>query len=342
MRVNTLPDSIVERGFEMDSARPRLNSADLEVLSRSRLFRRIRAERLQQCLRPTGEICVRSGASLLALGQRNAALYILMSGRLAVYLDEEARIPVAYLEPGECVGEISIIDDDAASASVVALEPSRLLVTSASDLWALMAEESTIAVNLLHILAERIRRNNASVLAGLGQHGQLGMLSGIDPVTGLHNRRWMNDVFIRQIDRCSRARLAVCLAVVDIDRFRSINDTFGHQAGDQVLAQIGRVLQRQFRPTDLLARCGGEEFAVLLPETRAQEAVAALERLRLALSQTQTSVAQRTTVKVTVSVGIAQWHAGWSLDDLIDCADRALSRAKASGRNCVVVGEPAA
>ncbi len=319
----------------------RLDANDLAVLVRSKLFRGISEARLLRSLRPSGEAYVRTGSALLETGQRNSVLYLLMSGRLAVYLDDESRIPVAHIEPGECVGEISILDEESVSASVVALEPSRLLVIEAADLWDFMGQEPGVALNLVHMLAQRIRRNNAAMLTSVVQQAHIGMLSYVDPVTGLHNRRWMNDVFVRQIDRCARARYPISLAIMDIDHFRSINDTFGQQVGDSVLAQIGRVLQRQFRPTDLLARYGGEEFAVLLPETRAQEAIAALERVRLIIAETQTSVAQRTTVKVRVSAGIAEWREGWSLDDLAACADRALQLAKASGRDCVMAGDGA-
>jgi diguanylate cyclase (GGDEF)-like protein len=165
------------------------------------------------------------------------------------------------------------------------------------------------------------------------------MIANIDPVTGLHNRRWFNDIFLRQIDRCAREGEPVCLAMIDIDRLRTVNETFGPQAGDLVLAQIARTMQKQFRPGDLLARYAGEEFAVLLPGTRVQAALAALERLRLAVQKMQTSVAQRTTVKVQVSAGIAAWRDGWSLEDLVEHADEALVRAKSGGGNCVMVAE---
>lgn len=314
-----------------------LNEHDLGILSGSKLFQGLGAERIRAALRPEGEIGVRKGDVLLELGQRNAAIYLLTSGRLAIYLDDDARIPVAHVEPGDCVGEISIIDEEAASASVVAVENSRLVKTSAARLWQLMAAEPSIALNLMHILAERIRRNNVSVLESFKQQAQLRNLSVIDPVTGLHNRRWLSEVFLRQIDRCERANYPVCLAMLDIDHFKSVNDTFGHQGGDRVLNQVGRLMQKQFRPTDLLARYGGEEFAVLLPETDEQAAIAALERFRIVLEQMETAVAARTTVKVTISAGIARWHRDWSLDDLLQHADEALYRAKSGGRNCVML-----
>lgn len=317
-----------------------LNDFEANILARSRLFAGVTREHLRERLKPNGEMNLRTGAVLLELGQRNAAIYLLVSGRLAIYLDEDGKIPIAYVEPGECVGEISMLDDEAASASVVAIEPSRLLVTNPDHLWVLMQEEHTVALNLMQILAERIRRNNITVLESFRQQAKLSMISNIDPVTGLHNRRWLNDMFLRQIDRCSREGHAVCLAMIDIDRFKIVNDTFGHQAGDLVLAQVARVMQKQFRPGDLLARYGGEEFAVLLPETSLPAAVAALERFRLAVEQTQTAVAGRTTVKVQVSAGIAGWRDGWSLDELMQHADRALYHAKASGRNRVMVAEP--
>ena len=330
-----------KEGFFADEpVRPQLNDAELAALAGSRLFRGIPRERLLERLRPNGEVSLRVGAVLLELGQRNANIYLLVSGRLAIYLDHDAQIPVAHVEPGECVGEISIIDDEAASASVVALEPSRLLVTNAAHLWDLMAAEPAIALNLMHILAERIRRSNVAVLESFRRQAQLWSVSTIDPVTGLHNRRWLNEMFLRQVDRCARAGLPSSLAMVDVDRFKVVNDSYGHQAGDRVLAQVARALVQHLRPSDLVARYGGEEFSVLLPETRLHEALTALERLRLAISRCQTAVAQRATVRITVSIGVAQWRDGWSLDDLIHAADRALYRAKQSGRNRVVAAEP--
>ena len=332
-------EEIASQSGDEGGARPRLDAAELAALAGSRLFAGVARERLLERLQPDGEVNLRPGAVLLEFGQRNANIYLLVSGRLAIHLDDEARIPVAHVEPGECVGEISIIDDQAASASVVALEPSRLLVTNAAHLWELMAVAPTLAVNLMHILAERIRRNNVAVLESYREQALLRNVSTVDPLTGLHNRRWLNDMFIRQVDRCARARQAVCLAMVDIDHFKSVNDTYGHQAGDRVLAQVGRTMQRQLRPGDLVARYGGEEFAVLLPETALAEALAALERLRLAIGQCHASVAQRATIRVSVSIGVAQWQSGWSLDDLVQAADQALYRAKQAGRNCIVAAD---
>jgi diguanylate cyclase (GGDEF)-like protein len=316
-----------------------LTDAELDTLAQSRVFAHVARDRIRARLKPSGQIALRPGAVLLELGQRNAVIYLLVKGRLAIYLDSNNSIPVAYVEPGECVGEASIIDDEAASASVVAVEASELLMTNPDHLWELMHSEPAIALNMMQILTERIRRNNMAILESLKQQAQLRAIATVDPLTGLHNRRWMNEMFLRQIDRSARAGEALSLAILDIDHFKAVNDEHGHLAGDQVLAQLARTMQNHFRPTDLLARYGGEEFCVLLPEAAVATAVAALDRLRVSIGKTPMQIAQGAAIQVTVSCGVAQWRAGGSLDDLVKRADDALYRAKNGGRNRVIAAD---
>jgi len=316
-----------------------LTDEELATLAQSQLFAGVPVERIRERLKPSGEVTLRPGAVLLELGQRNATIYLLVSGKLAVHLDPEHRVPVAYVHPGECVGEISILDDEAASASVIAVEPSQLLMTNPDHLWELMRAEHAIALNMMHIFTERIRRNNAAILENLKQQAQLRAISTIDPLTGLHNRRWMNEMFLRQIDRCAREAKPLSLAVVDIDHFKSVNDTHGHPGGDQVLVQVAHAMQKHFRPTDLLARYGGEEFCVLLPDTALDLAAAALDRLRASIAGTALELGEGKTLKITISGGVAQWREGWSLEDLVNAADAALYRAKREGRNRVLASQ---
>jgi diguanylate cyclase (GGDEF)-like protein len=181
-----------------------------------------------------------------------------------------------------------------------------------------------------------------TVREGEERLGRLEKLALTDELTGVPNRRHWDEQLPRELGRSLRYDEPVCVAMLDLDRFKDYNDSYGHQAGDRVLAQVGRVIAKQLRPSDLIARYGGEEFAVLLPETTLTEAVAALERLRLAIAQCQTAIAQRATIRVSVSIGIAQWRDDWSLDELIQAADRALLEAKQGGRNRVVLAQASA
>jgi diguanylate cyclase (GGDEF)-like protein len=313
-----------------------LTEEELATLAQSRLFDGVPIDKIRERLKPSGEVTLRPGAVLLELGQRNAVIYLLVSGKLAIHIDPEARIPVAHVLPGECVGEISIVDDQAASASVVAVERSHLLMTNPDHLWELMRGEHAIALNMMSIFAERIRRNNAAILETLQQQAHLQAISTVDPLTGLFNRRWMNEMFPRQIDRYARDGMPLALAVVDIDHFKAVNDTHGHLGGDRALVQVALAMQRHSRPTDLVARYGGEEFCLLLPDTPLEMGFAALERLRDSLAAAPLALGDGKSVALTISAGVAQWREGWSLDELVHAADEALYRAKREGRNRVL------
>lgn len=313
-----------------------LNESELSTLAQSSLFEGVPVEKIRERLRPTGEITLRPGEVLLELGQRNSVIYLLVSGKLAIYLDPENRIPVAYVHPGECVGEISILDDEAASASVVALESAQLLMTNPDHIWELMRAEHAIALNMMRIFTERIRRNNSAMLETLKQQAKLREISTMDPLTSLHNRRWMNEVFLRQIDRCARGGQALALAMLDIDRFKAVNGIYGPPGGDQVLLWVARALQQHFRPGDLIVRYGGDEFCVLLPDARLDRALAALERLRASIEAASLRLDDGRSLTITISGGAAAWRDGWSLDDLVQAAGKALQAAK-QGSNKVMI-----
>jgi diguanylate cyclase (GGDEF)-like protein len=158
-----------------------------------------------------------------------------------------------------------------------------------------------------------------------------------DSLTGLYNHRHFFELAKREISRAQRYKHSLTVAMVDIDHFKYINDTFGHPAGDQVLIAIANVCRKLFRNIDIVGRYGGEEFSILLPETPIETATEVAERFRYTIEKTAISYHRRH-ISVTVSLGLAALRNDCtSLNRLIERADTALYHAKAQGRNRVTL-----
>jgi diguanylate cyclase (GGDEF)-like protein len=159
--------------------------------------------------------------------------------------------------------------------------------------------------------------------------------ASIDPLTGMFNRRGFSEATARMIEREADAGRPVSVLIFDIDHFKSINDRFGHPAGDELLKLFATLVTNSLRITDLSGRIGGEEFAALLPCTM-DEAIYAAERVREAFQNCGIAVEDEP-IATTVSIGVAGGPARTELDVLLAAADTALYQAKRGGRNRVVV-----
>jgi diguanylate cyclase (GGDEF)-like protein len=156
----------------------------------------------------------------------------------------------------------------------------------------------------------------------------------MDPLTRLLNRRGLDDAL--QVSRAQAARrsLPTSAIMVDIDHFKQVNDSFGHEIGDQVLRQVADIISRLCRSSDVIARTGGEEFLVVLPETDLDSARILAERIREAIGQ-RPIVVDSQRIGVTVSLGVSSVVGDLNLDELSLEADRAMYLAKRGGRNRV-------
>jgi diguanylate cyclase (GGDEF)-like protein len=157
----------------------------------------------------------------------------------------------------------------------------------------------------------------------------------IDPVSGLFNRRYFQARLDEELQRAIRQLTSVGLLMVDLDGFKSINDRFGHVAGDLVIRDISEILRRSVRIFDVCTRFGGEEFAVMMPGGTAESAGAIAERIRQRVEAYQRSESDLADLKVTASIGVAVSPPGVTARDLIERADRALYHAKKGGKNRV-------
>lgn len=166
----------------------------------------------------------------------------------------------------------------------------------------------------------------------------IGEVAHQDYLTGTLNRRGMDEAIEREFSRADRHNTPLCVAMLDIDHFKKLNDTLGHATGDQALTHLAKVLKEVLRPTDVLARYGGEEFVIILPATVQAEAVKVITRVQRELTK-NFFMHNNERVLITFSAGVAQRNLGESADDLIPRADVALYQAKHSGRNRVIGAE---
>jgi diguanylate cyclase (GGDEF)-like protein len=190
-----------------------------------------------------------------------------------------------------------------------------------------------------HMVA-KLRQNQeelATVNAELQEKNQeLQLLSITDPLTGLFNRKYLMEKLAAEIIRSLRHKHTFALLIIDIDHFKHINDTYGHQKGDEVLRHLADVFTKSIRECDYVARYGGEEFVVLLPETGQNGAIEAAERIRISAGKAWVGLADET-ISVTVSIGLSLFpDNGDDVRTVIQQADKALYAAKDSGRNRTV------
>ena len=165
-------------------------------------------------------------------------------------------------------------------------------------------------------------------------HETIYKMTIVDGLTGVNNKRFLLETLEREIPRARRHQRPLTLIMMDIDHFKNINDTYGHLAGDYVLKEQAQLVKSRLRPDDVLGRYGGEEFAVILPETDLQGGVAIAEELRQMI-QEHNFVFEQERIQVTMSMGLSQLHDGWDVLQFIKQADERLYAAKREGRNRV-------
>lgn len=203
----------------------------------------------------------------------------------------------------------------------------------------LMLAATLPAVSLLAgrltVLRERSRHQRRDLAEALARIQALAMR---DELTGLINRRHMLELLEQERQRCVRSGRTFCVAMIDIDRFKEVNDRYGHAAGDEVLQRLAREALSAVRVADVLARWGGDEFVLLLSDARLQLARGGVERVRQRIEAVSLRVGEQA-LQVTISAGLAEHIAGESVATALARADAALYEAKAQGRNRTVAAD---
>jgi diguanylate cyclase (GGDEF)-like protein len=273
-----------------------------------------------------------AGVVLISPTRNERILYLLLGGTLEVYLDEAQVTPVAVIKAGQAVGEISVIEGRPAIAYVVTAESARLLAIDEDSFWNLVNTSHAFAINLITLLAQRMRANNLQLSESVERSRSLEREANTDALTGLLNRRWLDNSLPRFVARHEHAQKPLSVLLIDIDYFKRFNDEHGHAVGDAVLALVAQTTWKCLRPTDLAARYGGEEMVVILPETPLEGARVAAERVRSAIHG---SKLPNLDVNISVSIGAATLGVGEAGESLMKRADERLYLAKERGRNRV-------
>jgi GGDEF domain-containing protein len=293
----------------MESDKPEIMPISREEFQSLALFQKVSFESLAGYLLNCKVVTAVPHEVLISPLMERRRLMILIEGLLEVRMNGPEGLFLDDVVPGTCVGEMSVFDNADPSAWVIAKKPSRLLEIESSIALAMLNASHDLCLNLLHILSQRVRYSNKIVFADQHHIRCIEENAMVDSLTGLHNRRWLESMYTREMHRSNSGNFLLAAFMIDIDHFKNINDTYGHLAGDQVLISVARALVQCLRPSDMA------------------------ERIRRAVENTSISLQDGSIISVTVSVGYAARTKGDTVKTLLDKADQGLYCAKKSGRN---------
>jgi diguanylate cyclase (GGDEF)-like protein len=284
-----------------------------------------------------------SGEVLFREGDPGGEMYVVEDGSLgiSVTVPDGALLEIAAFSRGDFFGEMSIFEREPRSATCTAKIPCRLLSLHERDLSLLMAASpASAAKRMWRMLAVTRRRleDTGEFLTDMVQWGEEARRRAItDPLTGLYNRRYLEEALEEQVNKAREGGRPLSLAMIDLDRFREINEGYSQEMGDRVIVAAAEVFRASLRPTDAAARYGGDEFTFLLPDTDARTAREVLERVRRGVEAlTLLEGLGGPVTRLTTSQGLACFpEHGADARTLRDAADTALYKAKELGRNRV-------
>ena len=314
------------------------NNFDYQSLTSLKLFKGIDFPSIEHYLKQCEIRSLSKGEILLSPLEPNNYLCVLLDGSLSVHLDSPESEAIATIEVGESVGEMSLFEEEIPSAYVVGAADSKLICIHEEILWELIDCSDGLARNLLYLTSNRIREGNKKITASRKIQKQHEHHANIDPLTGAYNRRWIDNMFRREVRSCKTDDTPLSLVMIDIDHFKPYNDKHGHLAGDKCLQRVADVISNNLQPNEMLGRFGGEEFAVLLPGAMLSQGEKIAERMRAEVEKAEIRDDNLDILpSVTISLGVTELRPDDSLEKLFKVADMALYKAKENGRNCVCV-----
>jgi len=293
---------------------------------------------IKQRVCQAGEIIIREN-------EPGDIFYILHSGQTVVIKGEiENPTILGFRNKGEAIGEMALLENLPRSATVIALNTVSLLSLSREMFYQFLIENPTFSIHLMNILSGRIRKADEERMRSyIREKEQVVALETLsrqathDPLTGLFNRRYLDQILYGEIAHARQSGSLMGIIMADVDHFKKINDTYGHQAGDLMLKESGKLMKSCVRSADIVCRYGGEEFVILMPGASAPTVQKCAEEIRKKF-EALVVVSEENKIKATISLGAAIYPLhGANVDDVFIRADRALYQAKQEGRNRVMI-----
>ena len=316
----------------------------VEFLKQVELFSLLGDGEIESIIEFLRTIHVDEAGTLFRQGDEGHELYIVRSGkiRVAITLHDGREKDITEFLPGDFFGEMSIFENAPRSATCYASEQSSLYALMGRDFYRLIKDSPSLAIKIMYRMSNittRRLRSTGEFLSDMVVWGKRARKRAItDELTGVYNRHFLDDALENQIHRAREGGSPLSVVMVDLDHFRSINDAYGHEVGDEILLSAVEIFKRHLRERDILARYGGDEFTILLPHTGIEKARSLAQMVCDEMEQVETLQHRGGTLtRITTSQGIAAFptHAN-NLPALMKKADEALYRAKELGRNRVV------
>jgi diguanylate cyclase (GGDEF)-like protein len=321
-----------------------MTGQEIDLLKRVAIFSPLTHRELMTVRQFLEDVTCENDEAVFHQGDVGDDLFVVKEGsvKIRVRASEGADVEVAELGEGDFFGEMAIFEDEPRSATCIMSDGGSLYRLRKSDFFALMDEHPETAIKIMSrmasITAGRLQSTGA-FLNDLVQWGEGARRRAItDDLTGLHNRRYLDDALEEQLAQARVGSERFSLIMMDLDRFHGINDKHGQAFGDQVIAAVAPSVSESIGQKDIAARYGGDEFVVIMPSQTADEALEVAERIRAAVEALRVTAPDGSDVPVTTSQGIAEYprHAS-DAESLKAAADEALYAAKESGRNRAVI-----
>lgn len=288
-------------------------------------------------------ITVEKNEAICKEGDEGNELYIIESGKTAILIkvQDGTNKELAELSSGDFFGEMAIFENSNRSATCIAKQESKILKMNKEDFFNIMKTTPTAAIkimkNMLDITSSRVSATGNFLSEMVKWGNEASKRAVTDKLTGVYNRRYLESVLIEKFNIAKQEKKPISLIMADMDYFREVNEGYSLEIGDKYICEVAKVFKNTLRETDIIARYGGDEFTILLPDTTLEEGKRLAENIRLNVEKLDfLNQYKGPSITVSVSLGIANFPSNCeNLKELRDFADKALYKAKNAGRNRV-------